>query len=151
MVRRASKSQNRHQVPLLPELRSTPKAAAREHPSLAHAAELVRLGRLDEAEKLLRGILSFAPRNHVAFHLLGTVAQQKGNSGGAIDFFRRAITANNRIVAYHADLGMAYLEARRLGEAEGCFRRVLDSILDRHQGYLGSVQRCSGERLMPMR
>ena len=73
----------------------------------------------------MRGVLSLAPRDHAALHILGIIARQKGDHPRAIDLFRQAIGINGRVAAYHGDLGNAYLETRRPEQAADCFRRTL--------------------------
>jgi tetratricopeptide (TPR) repeat protein len=101
------------------------RASAGPNPLVAEATALCQRGRLDEAEALLRGVLSFAPRDHAALHMLGVIAHRKGDHPRAVDFYRQAIAINGRVVAYHGDLGNAYFETRRHEDAARCFRRTL--------------------------
>jgi tetratricopeptide (TPR) repeat protein len=89
------------------------------------AAALWQQGRHKDAETLATYILSSAPREHSALHLLGLIARQNGEMARAIDFFRQAIAIDDQIAVYHGNLGNAYFESDRLGEAAGCFRQVL--------------------------
>jgi tetratricopeptide (TPR) repeat protein len=107
------------------------------NPLLARAAELFRQGRFDEAEALVHAMLSFAPRQGEALHLLGMIARQKGDNSRAIDLFRQAIAINRRVAAYHGNLGNAYLQSSQIGEAAGCFRRVLALEPDSAQAHFG--------------
>jgi tetratricopeptide (TPR) repeat protein len=86
---------------------------------------LCQRGRIVEAEALIRGILSLAPRDDAALHMLGTIACQHGDRPQAIGLFCQAIAINGRVAAYHGNLGNVYLETARLGEAAGCYRRAL--------------------------
>jgi len=113
---------------------SAPGAA---NPLLAQAAKLFGQGRFDEAEALVEGILSLAPRQAEALHMLGMIARQKGDNSWAIDLFRRAITINRRVPAYHGNLGNAYLQSNQIGEAAGCFRHVLAQEPDSVQAHFG--------------
>src|SRR5438874_1304974 len=97
----------------------------RERVLVAQATALWQQGRHDDAERLARDILSSAPQEHTALHLLGLIARQKGDRTRAIDLFRQAIAADNQIAAYHGNLGNVYFESGQLGEAAGCFRQVL--------------------------
>ena len=101
------------------------RVSAGPSPLLAQAAALCQGERLDEAEALLHGILSLAPRDHTAVYMLGIIAQRKGDHPRAIDLIRQAIAINGRVAAYHGDLGNAYLETRRPEDAARCFRRTL--------------------------
>jgi tetratricopeptide (TPR) repeat protein len=94
-------------------------------PLVDRAAALCQGGQLDEAEALTRGVLSFAPRDHAALHLLGMIAGQKGDRSQAVDLYRQAITIDSRVASYHGNLGNAYLETARPAEAARAFRRAL--------------------------
>src|SRR5215472_854952 len=89
------------------------------------AAALWQQGRHEDAATLATYILSSAPREHSAVHLLGLIARQNGETARAIDFFRQAIAIDDQIAVYHGNLGNAYFESGQLGEAAGCFRQVL--------------------------
>jgi tetratricopeptide (TPR) repeat protein len=92
---------------------------------VVRADALSKQGRLGEAEALVRGILSFTPREHSALHSLGLIARQKGDRIRAIDFFRQAIAISGRVAAYHGNLGNAYFETHRFIEAADAYRRAL--------------------------
>ena len=73
--------------------------------------ETVRLhhdGRLSEAEKGYRRILSLAPGHPDALHLIGVLLHQSGNSLTAEQHIKQAIKANNRNPAYHRSLGRIF-------------------------------------------
>ena len=107
---------------------SRPPGRARgPNPLLVQADGLLRSGRVEEAEALVRAVLSLTPRNHTALHLLGQVLNQKGDRPGAIEQYRQAIALNAQVTAYHGNLGNAYLELQtpQPREAARCFRRAL--------------------------
>ncbi|MGP0090776.1 MAG: tetratricopeptide repeat protein [Xanthobacteraceae bacterium] len=82
-------------------------------------------GRLPEAEKIYRQVLSVEPLNADALGLLGMVALQGGNNETAADLLGRAVAlqpAHPDLLRY---LGDAYLNLNRLAEAEACFRKLL--------------------------
>jgi tetratricopeptide (TPR) repeat protein len=99
--------------------------AAGPNPLLAQADALCRRGQLEAAEALVRNVLSGAPRDHAALHMLGIIMRQKGDSAAAIDLFRRAIAISGRIASYHGNLGNAYFETAKFEEAARCYRRAL--------------------------
>jgi tetratricopeptide (TPR) repeat protein len=101
--------------------------APRPSPLVNQAAALCEQGRLDEAEALIRGVLTFAPRDDAALHLMGMIAYGKGEGSRAIDLYRQAIAINGRVASYHGNLGNAYLELEtpQPAEAARSFRRVL--------------------------
>jgi protein O-GlcNAc transferase len=50
-----------------------------------------RAGRLNEAEKIYRGILAQQPGHFDSMHFLGILAHQMGRNDIAVDLIRRAI------------------------------------------------------------
>ncbi len=96
-------------------------------PLLVQVDALIRRGDLAQAQALTRGILSTSARDHAALHLMGVILARQGDRPAAIECFRRAIAIDDRIAAYHGNLGNAYLEADspRPLDAAACFRRAL--------------------------
>ena len=62
-------------------------------------------GRLAEAEKICRQVLSRQPGNPDALHLLGMIAAQVGQLDAGIELIRRAIAINPAMPHYHINLG----------------------------------------------
>jgi predicted O-linked N-acetylglucosamine transferase (SPINDLY family) len=92
---------------------------------LAEAVEHHHAGRLDEAERLYRQILTMHPQHADGLHLLGIVALQSGRLDLAIETIGQAITSNGAVAQYHCTLGSAFGEVGRLGEAVACFGRAI--------------------------
>ena len=86
-------------------------AEAGLEPLVVRARVLLRRGELEQAEALTRAALSTSPRDHRAFHLMGSILSRKGDLRSAIDFYERAIEMDNGIALYHFKLGNAYLES----------------------------------------
>ena len=122
MSRKASKQTRAHgsQLPL-----GSHTVPAGPNPLVARADALCQQGRLGEAEALVCGILSFAPREHTALHTLGFIAQQRGDHIRAVDLFQQAIAISGRVAAYHGNLGNAYFKTHRFSEAADAYRRAL--------------------------
>ena len=78
-------------------------------------------GRLSEAEKGYRRILSLAPGHPDALHLIGVVRHQSGDLLMAEQHVKQAIKANKRNPAYHRSLGKIFHKDRRYDEAIKCF------------------------------
>lgn len=74
-------------------------------------------GRLGEAERLYRHILSADPRHADALHLLGVMAFQTGRSEQAVDLIGQAIAIDGSAANYRSNLGNALKELGRLDEA----------------------------------
>lgn len=94
-------------------------------PHVTRAAELWQQGRFAEAEAILNRITPAGPLGHLALQLQGLMALRAGSYTQAVEFFGQAIAINGEIAAYHRNLGTAYLQMSRLGEAAGCFRQAL--------------------------
>lgn len=92
---------------------------------LAEAVSHHQAGRLGEAERLYRLILSADARHADALHLLGVVAFQSGRHPLAAELIAKAIGINRRIAAYHSNLGNALKEIGRLDEAVAAYRMAL--------------------------
>jgi len=73
---------------------------------LREAAELLQLGKPDEAEPILRQVISIAPRNPDAHNLLGTILDQRGKFKDAEREYREALQLNPNIVSPLANLGV---------------------------------------------
>ena len=92
---------------------------------LARAAELQRRGDLKGAESLCREVLTTAPRNPQALHLLGITLQQGGRRAEALESLQRAARLAPRDVSLLNNLGNVLLEHGRLAEAVATYRRVI--------------------------
>jgi predicted O-linked N-acetylglucosamine transferase (SPINDLY family) len=67
-----------------------------------------RAGRLKEAAAFYRQVLSREPANPDALHLLGVIAQQRGEFAASIELIARAIAANPAVAEYHYNLGNSH-------------------------------------------
>lgn len=89
-----------------------------------------RDGNLELAEKIFQDILRIEPENPDALHLLGLLAQQRGQTGMAIDLIRKAIHSASGHDVLFVSLGDAL-------KAEGHFDDALeayDSALELNPG-----------------
>ena len=84
-------------------------------------------GRLAQAESMYRAVLAEEPDNADAPYFLGLMAREQGNVELAMDFMRRAVTANPSGDIYLNALAGTLAEAGRDDEAEMWFRRALGS------------------------
>lgn len=72
-------------------------------------------GNLAQAEQLLRQILQAQPQHAYALHLLGVIAHQCGKPELAAELVGQAISCNDDVALFHANLGEMY---RQLGKPE---------------------------------
>jgi tetratricopeptide (TPR) repeat protein len=83
-----------------------------------------RLGRWFLAETCYRRILQVEPGNAEALHLLGLIAQQRGNCPAAVQLIGAAIRINPAAAHYYNNLGNTYVRmAKRVGERSSAGRR----------------------------
>src|SRR5882672_4964832 len=88
---------------------------------MARGVSLHREGRLDEAAKVYLEILSEAPKDFDATHLLGVVALQQGRFDTAQRLIKVALEANPQDVAAIGNLGTSYMRDGQLESASQWF------------------------------
>lgn len=93
--------------------------------TLTIAVNYHQAGRLPEAERLYRQILSFDPNNADARHLLGVIAYQVGKHEAAIEDIQTAIRLKGHDAEMYSNLGAAYQALNRLSDAESCYQNAL--------------------------
>lgn len=84
-----------------------------------------RNGRLADAEKIYRYILSIDPRNADSMHLLGVIAGDSGHPEAAIDLINQAIGLKKNVSAFHINLGNVFKTSGKEVEAIACYERAL--------------------------
>jgi Flp pilus assembly protein TadD len=85
--------------------------------TLARGLECHQAGKLEEAERCYRKVLTLHPEHFDALHMLGVVALQKGRVDYAIDLIERALLQKQGIPAAHGNLATALSRSGRLEEA----------------------------------
>lgn len=81
-------------------------------------------GRWESAKNLYNQALIIEPRHGDALNLLGVLALQEHDPQRAAALIARAIEAQPSNPGFHANLGQAYLELRRVAEASEAFRQA---------------------------
>lgn len=114
--------------------------------ALEMAARLHREGKLAEAESLYRQILSQAPEDPDALHLMGMLYQERGDNSAALEWIQRAIVADSGVAPFHCDLGVTLRDMGRLAEAVEAYRRAIALKPDYADAYnnLGNALRDQG-------
>ncbi|MBT3550466.1 MAG: tetratricopeptide repeat protein [Rhodospirillaceae bacterium] len=74
-------------------------------------------GRLDDAERLYKQVLSIDPQISDAVHLLGVIALARGDARKAAKTIRRAIKMRGDYPAYYGNLALTYLSLNKFKEA----------------------------------
>ena len=93
--------------------------------ALGEAAALHHRGRIAEAEKIYRSILSVDRANFDALHLLGVARHQQGDPRQAAKLIKAAIRRFDGHAEAHNNLGGALNELGRHDEAVACYQRAL--------------------------
>jgi Flp pilus assembly protein TadD len=88
---------------------------------LEEAVSWHRAGELGKAAGLYLQLLEADERNADAWHLLGLVASEQGQSADAVDFIRNAIQLAPGTSVYHSNLGLALGRQHRWEEAVNCY------------------------------
>jgi tetratricopeptide (TPR) repeat protein len=87
--------------------------------------ELHSTGRLAEAAAVCEQILTLAPAEAGALHLLGVMAAQSGDLKRATELLRRALEINGSSVNAHFNLGKLLWQQGAHGEALASFERAI--------------------------
>lgn len=83
-----------------------------------------RAGHFQEAKSLYEQVLILQPQHPDALHLLGVIALQSGDAGGAAALIEKAIHVQPKNPAFLANLAHAYFALQRLEDAHAAFRRA---------------------------
>lgn len=114
---------------------------------LAAGLEHHRAGRLREAERIYREILTADPRHADSLHLLGMIAYEAGELETAADLIRKAISINKRGTSYFANLGNVLYAQGKLDEAKALYKHALllkPDLAEVHVN-LGNVLQAQGD------
>jgi tetratricopeptide (TPR) repeat protein len=102
---------------------------------LAEALALHRTGRLADAEKIYRQILTAQPNDFDCLHLLGVIAYQHGHHTDAVRQIDLALKRNPDNVFALSNRGNALKELRRFDEALASYDRALSLRPDYPEAY----------------
>ena len=92
--------------------------------TLRSATAHIAARELRKAEDLVRRVLTAAPRNPAALHLLGVIALHGGKAEQAVGYFQQAIEVQGEDPAFHLHLGRALTALGRRRAAEEAFRQA---------------------------
>lgn len=130
------------------------EAAAAVDPSQVSAKmeivwDLRDLGRLDEAEPLLRSILAQQPDHSAALTTLGHLLRRRGDRLASVDYFQAALQSAPQLTSLKLEVALDLRELSRTDEAVAIYRSILDEQPN-HFGALvglGHLARRRGSRL----
>jgi tetratricopeptide (TPR) repeat protein len=103
-------------------------------PVLAKA--LLRLGRLDDAEKTINALLKLAPRSAEGLCLKGELIDARGGQG-ALELFRRAAESDQATPDIWARYGSALMAAEQFDRAEAMLLKAFHAGCKDHQVHWG--------------
>ena len=83
-------------------------------------------GKLREAKKIYTQIIRISPRNADALHLMGVLANQKGENDTALDLINKAVQIFPQNPIYHNNLGNVYRDLGHYADALACYRQAID-------------------------
>jgi len=109
---------------------AAPPAGISKADALRQAMTLHRSGKLEEAARLYRAILTAAPNDFDALHLLGVLLSSRRHSAEGIELIKRALALQPKFAGAHNNLGTALLAARQPEQALASFRRAVELKAD---------------------
>ncbi len=92
---------------------------------LENALRHHQAGRLTDADRIYRQILTIDAHHPDSLHLLGMIAYQSGRLEAAVEMIRRAIAVNEKGASYHSNLGNVFQALGRVDEAAASYARAL--------------------------
>jgi predicted TPR repeat methyltransferase len=107
------------------ERRAAEASASRARDQFFAAIEHHRAGRLAEAERLYRGIISGGVPVPEVHNNLGILLHQRGNKAAAAEEYRKAITLDPSDPGAFTNLASTLRDLNQTEEAEACYRRAL--------------------------
>jgi len=97
-----------------------------EPESIEDAIALYEQGRIEEAAAACERVLARWPREAQALHLLGLVADRRGNRPRALDLIGSAAAAAPSVGLYHSNLGNVQRELGRTEDALASYSRATE-------------------------
>jgi predicted O-linked N-acetylglucosamine transferase (SPINDLY family) len=115
--------------------------------SIQIALQHHQAGRLAEAQRIYRQILTRQPDHADTLHLLGVLAGQAGRLEEALDLIRRAIAICSTNARYHSNLGKTLEDSGQPDQAIAAYRQAIQIKPDYAEAYynLGIVLQSKGQ------
>ncbi len=92
-------------------------------------------GQLNRAEEMYRSIVRVNPSHAGALHLLGVIALQRGDYGGAVELIQRAIGNDPSSPFYFNNLAAAFRGQGKLNDAIDSYKRAVEIDPRYAEGY----------------
>jgi tetratricopeptide (TPR) repeat protein len=114
---------------------------------LGNAIKHHRQGRLPDAERIYRRILSIDSRHAGSLHMLGTLAHEVGRQDVAVQLILTAIGIDPGQAGYHSNLGTVFQAQGKLNQAAAAYEQALarnPNLPEAHMN-LGTVLQAQGK------
>ncbi len=133
-VVQASLAENLLTVSLVPASLGTSHAVYSHTPllepdaqkELKKAVSLLRDGKLDSAQKVLKGVVKKQPNHPDVLYVVGMLAEKKGDAAAARSSWEKAISDDPTLVQALYALGQSYLKTGDYGKAEDLGQKGLE-------------------------
>jgi tetratricopeptide (TPR) repeat protein len=93
--------------------------------SLQQAYELMRSGRMTDAELICRAVLDRMPNHPLALDIFGLIAQRQDATGLALTLFQKAVSADAKQPGFRQHLASIYFDLGRVTDAIVQLRKAL--------------------------
>ena len=115
--------------------------------ALSMAVNLLRNGKLDDAERLYRQILQIQPTNPDALHFLGVLLHQRGDSVEAMRLIEQSVAQQPDYADAYNNLGNILSSLGQSAEAVAAYRQAIACRADFPEAYknLGVALRLQGD------
>jgi tetratricopeptide (TPR) repeat protein len=114
---------------------------------LGNAIKHHRQGRLPDAERIYRRILSIDSRHAGSLHMLGTLAHEVGRQDVAVQLILTAIGIDPKQAGYHSNLGTVLQAQGKLASAAAAYEQALacnPNLAEAHMN-LGTIFQAEGK------
>jgi tetratricopeptide (TPR) repeat protein len=115
---------------------SEEKSKARLRAAYTEASTMLRLGKAASAERHLRAILAFAPRDVRTLALLGVALLDQDKTTAAVQLLEQLVLAEPKFTDARVDLARAYRRAAQPARARVAVRAVLEADPHHHRAWL---------------
>ena len=115
--------------------------------ALALGVQMLKMGALDDAERLYRTLREIAPEDPNVLHFSGVLAHQQGRTDEGIALIQRSLELDSKQADWYSNLGIVYNAAHRFDDAIAAYERAI-ALEPRHanaHNNLGVLLRATGK------
>ena len=128
------------------EAATTPTELSFEE-ALSLGVQMLRMGALEDAERLYRTLSSISPDDANVLHFSGVLAHQQGRTDEGIALIQRSLEIQSDQADWYSNLGIVYNAAHRFGDAIAAYERAIELNPSHANAYnnLGVLLRGTGK------